>query len=53
MLLFEGGNIWDDVETNFDPLKVGKPLADTTQKFLDPLKTQLHHLCTTYVYFFS
>lgn len=41
MKLFEGGNIWDDVETNFDPEKVGKPLAAITQKYLEPLKTKL------------
>ena len=41
MRLFEGGNIWDDVETNFDPSQVGKPLAATTQKYLDPLGVKL------------
>jgi hypothetical protein len=41
MKLFEGGNIWDDVETNFDPEKVGKSLSAITQKYLDPLKTRL------------
>ena len=41
MKLFEGGNIWDDVETNFDPSRVGKPLTAVTQKYLDPLKTKL------------
>lgn len=35
--LVEGGNIWDDVATNFDPTKVGKPLTQTTQKYLDAL----------------
>jgi hypothetical protein len=37
MILLEGGNIWDDVETNFDPGQVGKPLTATTQKILDNL----------------
>jgi hypothetical protein len=37
MLLFEGGNIWPDVETNFDPSVIGKPLAQTTQQYLKPL----------------
>ena len=41
MKLFEGGNIWSDVETNFDPAAVGKPLAATTQKYLDPLDVTL------------
>lgn len=42
MNLFEGGNIWPDVETNFDPEKVGKPLTATTQKYLDDLKATVH-----------
>ena len=41
MRLFEGGNIWDDVQTNFDPSQVGKPLSATTQKYLDPLGVKL------------
>ena len=41
MKLFEGGNIWDDVETNFDPSVVGKPLSETTQKYLEPLGVTL------------
>lgn len=41
MKLFEGGNIWDDVETNFDPSVVGKPLTATTQEYLDPLGVKL------------
>lgn len=41
MKLFEGGNIWDDVETNFDPSVVGKPLTATTQKYLEPLGVKL------------
>jgi hypothetical protein len=41
MKLFEGGNIWPDVETNFDPSVVGKPLSDTTQQYLAPLGVTL------------
>ena len=41
MNLFEGGNIWPDVETNFDPSVVGKPLTATTQKYLTPLGVKL------------
>ena len=39
--LNEGGNIWDDVQTNFDPAVVGKPLAEVTQKYLNPLGVRL------------
>lgn len=35
--LVEGGNIWPDVVTNFDPREVGKPLTAATQKILDAL----------------
>lgn len=42
MNLFEGGNIWPDVVTNFDPEKVGKPLTQATQKYLDPLGARVH-----------
>jgi hypothetical protein len=42
MNLFEGGNIWPDVVTNFDPGKVGKPLTAQTQKYLDKLGTTIH-----------
>lgn len=41
MNLFEGGNIWPEVETNFDPAQVGKPLAEVTFKYLKPLGTTL------------
>jgi len=41
MILLEGGNIWPDVETNFDPSVVGKPLSETTQKYLEPLGVTL------------
>ena len=41
MLLFEGGNIWPDVETNFDPSVIGKPLSQTTQQYLKPLGVTL------------
>jgi hypothetical protein len=37
MNLMEGGNIWDDVATNFDPSEIGKPLAEATFKYLKPL----------------
>lgn len=42
MKLFEGGNIWPDVVTNFDPSKVGEPLTQTTQKYLDKLGAIVH-----------
>lgn len=42
MKLFEGGNIWPDVVTNFDPGQVGKPLTDTTQKYLSKLGATVH-----------
>jgi hypothetical protein len=34
MKLLEGGNIWDDVVTGFDPSVVAKPLEDATQRYL-------------------
>ena len=37
MILNEGGNIWPDTVTGFDPIKVGKPLTQSAQKFIDPL----------------
>lgn len=40
-IINEGGNIWDDVETNFDPGAVGPPLTATTQKYLTPLGAKL------------
>lgn len=40
--LVEGGNIWQDVETNFDPSVVGKPLTATTQKYLDQLGVRVN-----------
>lgn len=42
MRLFEGGNIWDDVVTGFDPDQVGKPLTMATQKILEPLGVEVH-----------
>jgi hypothetical protein len=42
MRLFEGGNIWDDVETGFDPGQVGKPLTAATQKYIEPLGATVH-----------
>ena len=41
MNLFEGGNIWDDVETRFDPSEVGKQLANATYEILKPLGVSL------------
>lgn len=41
-LLLEGGNIWDDVETGFDPGVVGKPLTAETQRYLEPLGAEVH-----------
>lgn len=40
--LVEGGNIWDDVTTGFDPSTVGKPLTQATQKILDPLGVRVN-----------
>lgn len=37
MILYEGGNIWSDVVTGFDPTKVGKPLTQSAQQYIDPL----------------
>ena len=48
MILLEGGNIWPDVETNFDPVSVGKKLAAATQKFLNPLKAKLNIIGSCY-----
>lgn len=42
MYLVEGGNIWPDVATNFDPREVGKPLTATTQKYLDQLGVRVN-----------
>ena len=33
--LVEGGNIWQDVVTNFDPTQIGKPLTQVTQQYLN------------------
>ena len=46
--LVEGGNIWSDVETNFDPREVGKPLTQTTQKYLDPLGVGVNTIGSAY-----
>lgn len=40
--LVEGGNIWPDVVTGFDPTTVGKPLTQTTQKYLDALGARVN-----------
>lgn len=48
MNLLEGGNIWPDVETNFNPEKIGKPLAAITQKYLDPLGVKLEIIGSCY-----
>jgi len=42
MIINEGGNIWSDVETNFDPGVVGKPLTAVAQKYLDDLGATIH-----------
>lgn len=42
MYLVEGGNIWDDVETNFDPRQVGKPLTAEAQKYIDQLGARIN-----------
>lgn len=42
MIINEGGNIWPDVETNFDPGIVGKPLTAAAQKYLDDLGATIH-----------
>lgn len=42
MLLFEGGNIWPDVATNFNPLEVTKPLKQATDKYLAPLGVEAY-----------
>ena len=42
MIINEGGNIWPDVETNFNPGVVGKPLTATAQKYLDDLGATIY-----------
>ena len=42
MKLLEGGNIWDDVVTGFDPGKVAKPLEAETQKYLNDVGVTVH-----------
>lgn len=42
MKLAEGGNIWDDVVTGFDPSVVAKPLEDATQQYLDDVGVAVH-----------
>ena len=42
MKLLEGGNIWDDVVTGFDPGKVAKPLEAETQKYLKDVGVPVH-----------
>ena len=37
MILLEGGNIWPDTVTNFNPEEIGGPLTAAAQKFLEPL----------------
>lgn len=46
--LVEGGNIWDDVATNFDPREVGKALTATTQKYLDQLGVRVNTIGSAY-----
>lgn len=38
----EGGNIWPDTVTNFDPRVVGKPLTQATQKYIDRTGARVH-----------
>lgn len=48
MQLNEGGNIWKDVATNFDPREVGKPLTATTQKYIDQLGARVNTIGSCY-----
>jgi len=42
MRLNEGGNIWDDVVTGFDPSIIAKPLEDATQKYLNDVGVEVY-----------
>lgn len=42
ILLVEGGNVWPDTVTNFNPEEIGKPLTSVTQKYLEPLAVEVH-----------
>jgi hypothetical protein len=42
MQLNEGGNIWDDVVTGFDPSVIAKPLEDVTQKYLNDVGVEVY-----------
>ena len=42
MFLVEGGNIWKDVATNFDPREVGKPLTQASQKLINDLGAKVN-----------
>ena len=46
--LVEGGNIWPDVVTNFDPREVGKPFTQATQKYIDPLGARVNTIGSCY-----
>jgi hypothetical protein len=48
MYLVEGGNIWPDVETGFDPREVGKALTATTQKYIDQLGARVNTIGSAY-----
>lgn len=41
MILLEGGNIWPDVVTHFDPGAVGGPLTQAAQQYLQPLGVKI------------
>lgn len=46
--LVEGGNIWPDVQTNFDPREVGKPLTAQAQKYVDQLGVRVNTIGSCY-----
>lgn len=48
MFLVEGGNIWPDVVTSFDPTKVGKPLTMATQQYIDQLGARVNTIGSCY-----
>lgn len=48
MKLFEGGNIWPDVVTGFDPTKVTKPLVATAEKYVADIGLDLHVIGSGY-----
>lgn len=48
MRLLEGGNIWSDVVTGFDPIKVAKPLVAATEKYLADIGMELYVIGSGY-----